>query len=77
MDSNEDNKLERTGYRPGQDRLLYVVIVIFIAILSLGSLSVAVWLSVTENVEIALAFIGIGTGCIGSLTAFFTQNIGK
>ena len=68
-------KIQFEPYDPSKDQWLWRGIAIFIAIFAVLSIVGAVLLSVFDQHQSSLAVMGIGSGCLGTLTSFFTQNI--
>lgn len=68
-------RLQLEPYDPSQDQWLWRGIALFIATPAVLCIAGAVLLSVFNQHQSSLAVMGIGSGCLGALTSFFTQNI--
>ena len=67
-------QLER-HYTPTRDRVLFRGIALFMGFMSLMSIVGAVVLAIVDLHDLSLMLVRIGTGLLGSLSAFFTQNL--
>lgn len=74
-DSNEPKVHLEKHYTPTRDRVLFRGIALFMAIMSVLSILAALGLASYDKHDLSLVLIGIGSGLLGSLSAFFTQNI--
>lgn len=74
-DLNEPKVHLEKHYTPTRDRFLFRGIALFMGVMSVLSIVAAMLLASNDEHDLSLLLVGMGSGLLGSLSAFFTQNL--
>ena len=72
---SDDTKIQSGPYIPNRDMWLFRGIAMFLAVFAVVCIGGAIGLAIYDHQDVALVTIGLGSGSLGALTSFFTQNI--